>query len=177
MRWILLALKGQVQSKTFDRSPGPIDIKLKFAYKKKMTNERKKSRLAIGKYLIYPKIQIKYAGIYTFIVVLTLCIFMVGEFFFLSRGEQFGLDQGVLDSFKISLLKYNLIVLCVSAALTFFVSILVTHRFLGPIVAINRALASYSVDRKFKKIVIRKTDEVHSLVEQLNKFFEGLDEK
>ncbi len=137
----------------------------------------KKKRFLPGRYLIYPEIQLKYAFIFTGIVVITLAFFFIGEFFYLSRGESLGVEPNLIDGIKDSLISFNLLVLIISSVLTFLVSILITHRFLGPVIAIKRALENYKSDNQNFKIKIRKTDEAHLLVKILNEFFEGLDEK
>ena len=142
-----------------------------------MSDAPKKKRFLPGRYLIYPEIQLKYAFIFSGIVVITLSFFFVGEFFYLSRGEILGIDPNVIDGIRESIISFNVLVFIISSILTFLVSILITHRFLGPVVAIKRALENYKTGNQKFEIKIRKTDEAHLLVKLLNEYFNGLDEK
>ncbi|GEM_PF-4281451 len=72
---------------------------------------------------------------------------------------------------------YNLLILSVVSGTVFAASILVTHRFLGPTIAIKRTLDLYLQEKKIKKIVIRKTDEAHQLIGEINNFIQELNEK
>lgn len=58
---------------------------------------------------------------------------------------------------------------------TFAAGILITHRFLGPIHAVKRALDVFKNEKRVEKIRIRDTDELQPLVEQLNEFLASLE--
>ncbi len=129
-----------------------------------------KKRIGTENYLPFPKIQLKYAGVFTFVVAMGLIFFMIGQTVALRAGENLSIDEVALAALKSSLYTYNIVVIIVALVTTFLVSVLVTHRFLGPIVAIKRSLDHYQKEGTFKKISIRKTDEIHELVDLLNKF-------
>lgn len=133
---------------------------------------------AVGaKYLLFPKIQLKYAFIYSSIIFTAMSTMIAGQYYMLGQGEQYSLNQENLDMIRMSLLRLNLVVLSMSCLICFVLSILITHRFLGPTVSISRALDLYKKDKTFKKISIRKTDEVQDLVDTLNLFLKEVETK
>ena len=136
-----------------------------------MTDRMNSIKLAVsGKYLLFPKAQLKYAFIYSSIVFVIIIILMAGQYYMLGQGEQFNLNQENLDLIRTSLLRFNIVVLTMGCLICFMLSILVTHRFLGPTISIKRTLDAYKKDKTFKKITVRKTDEIKDLVESLNAF-------
>ena len=142
-----------------------------------LATKKKGNRAWLPNYILFPRIQIKYALMHSAIVLIALLFCMLGEFYLLKRFDFQAMDPFMLASSKESLMQFNIILLLISTGLTFVVSILVTHRFLGPMIAIRRSLEQYKENQKIEKIVIRKTDEIHFIVDDLNQFFQGLNEK
>jgi methyl-accepting chemotaxis protein len=128
-------------------------------------------------YLVFPKKQLKYALVYSFILFVTMAGFISVEYYFLSNGEHYGLDQRALMDLRDSLFTYNVFLLIISLLVTFMTTILVTHRFLGPIVSIRKKLERFKTDKKYTKIEIRKTDEIQPLVDSLNDFLSTIDDE
>lgn len=69
--------------------------------------------------------------------------------------------------FEKFLLSFSFIVFF-SAVLLFLIMVVITHRFLGPLIPISRALKEYFENCSAEQIVIRKTDELHDFVAFLN---------
>ena len=128
-----------------------------------------------AKYLLFPRIQLKYAFIYIGIVFTTMSILIAGQYYMLGQGEQFSLNQENLDIIRMILVRFNIVILVLSCLICFLLSILVTHRFLGPTIGIKKALDNYKKDKTFKKITIRKTDEIQDLVDTLNTFLKDVE--
>lgn len=130
-----------------------------------------------ARYLLFPKIQLKYAFIFSGIFFVTIVVMICGQYYMLSRAEQYNLSQDNLNLVNMSLVYFNLVILVMSCLVCFILSILITHRFLGPTIGIKRALEAYKNDNTFKRINVRKSDEVQDLVETLNIFLKEIEMK
>ena len=120
------------------------------------------------KYVIYPRIQLKYASL---LALLTLIHGIVFVFLIISVFDGQIISSGAeQDIFK---LKSNIVLLGIGIAflgsgLVFASTILILHRFLGPIIAVNRSLKKFEESGNFEEIKIRKDDELVKLIDTLN---------
>lgn len=100
-----------------------------------------------------------------------MIIFNIGLFYFVNQLTESGLSKNEIEALKISLMKYSFGISAVTTLFMFILTILITHRFLGPFFAIKRALDKYKTEKQFSKISIRSTDEAKLLVNNINDFF------
>ncbi len=134
----------------------------------KIENGIKNRRLK--NYLLFPKVQTKYALLYSgLIAALGILLLMA----------QWNANQAILKQIEIpavadvvTQLQYRNMILqicffvlaCVSM---FLITITMTHRFLGPIVAIIRHLETLRTQGSAKPIVLRREDEMAPLIDYL----------
>jgi hypothetical protein len=135
------------------------------------------ARIILKQLLIFPRVQIKYTAIYAGVTLVPILVLMASHFYFIHQLTRIDLSIEEMSFIRQNSIELNIFIFIVTAILVVLISILVTHRFLGPFIAIKRGLDSYLIDKKNPNIKIRKTDEAHSLVAQINEFFEAMETK
>ncbi|MBL7672481.1 MAG: hypothetical protein JNM39_18530 [Bdellovibrionaceae bacterium] len=135
------------------------------------------ARIILKQLLIFPKIQLKYTAIYACVTLAPILVLMACHSYFIHQLTRVDLSIEEMSLIRQNSIELNIFIFVLTSIFVVLISILVTHRFLGPFIAIKRGLDSYLIDRKNPNIKIRKTDEAHSLVAQINEFFEALETK
>lgn len=120
------------------------------------------------KYIIFPRIQLKYASLLGFLTLLhgVVFIFLIVSVFdgqVLLSGTEHDISKLKSD---VTFLGAGIAVF--GSALVFASTILILHRFLGPIIAVNRSLQKFEETGIYEAIQTRKDDEMGKLVEKLN---------
>jgi|JI9StandDraft_1071089.scaffolds.fasta_scaffold176777_1 hypothetical protein len=122
------------------------------------------------KYLIFPKIQLKYSLLLS---ALTLIQGLATIFFIYSLLNR-PLEEIIAENnfliFKQEMVKLGIALALINAFIVFSTCIFILHRFLGPIISINRSLQKFEETGEFEDIRIRKSDEMHILVDRINFF-------
>lgn len=140
---------------------------------RKESSVSKKSERKLSNYIIDKASQLKYSSLISFLFLLG-GLFHLLVFYSLSSSL---VDQGLsLDSFELVFKKYFLISIGLTMFLSvflFLIMITITHRFVGPIVPISRAIKAFFSKGEPVEIHIRNTDELKGLVYYLNDQFKN----
>ena len=83
----------------------------------------------------------------------------------------------VLNDVFINNLTWIGLLYCLFTLILFYTVFKVTHRYYGPLVAINRFIEHLKAGDYNQRIVIRKNDELQDLVKNLNLLAENLEKK
>ena len=104
-----------------------------------------------------------------------ICIMYAFGVFFLTQNSAL-LDMGP-DAFRAFLLKVNAIYLIASATIFSVLTILLTHRFVGPAVALERAVRLMLKGERGRQITLRKRDYLRPLAKSLEELRVELDKR
>ncbi len=126
------------------------------------------------RYLIFPRIQFKYAFVSALLMMVAMGCMMVLQSYFFNSALKPGVQRVDLERLQSMVLVLSFFLLFVAGFLSFVVSILVTHRFLGPTFAIRRSLDAIRAGESSVEIKIREHDELRHLVQLLNEVIPSL---
>ena len=123
---------------------------------------------SIRNYLLYPKMQLKYAGLYSGLVAALGMIVVTLQVAHNNQLAEQISDPAVLETVQ-ELQRRTLLLQMgafgIALLVLFLMTVLITHRFVGPIVAIIRHLRANS---KNKRLTLRRHDELKPLIDFLN---------
>jgi len=136
----------------------------------------------IKKYLTHPNIQLKYSFLAAITVSICVLLSHFVLFYFLSSFLFQVYQTDAQSAAQISKLVemsavFSFVLFLVIFFLTFFVSILITHRFLGPMISIRRHFERLKSGDFSRPLQVRRTDEVHDLVEMINEYTHALENR
>jgi len=135
-----------------------------------VTEQPSKKSRRLKNYLLYPKVQLKYALMYTcligFVGILLIGLQMKMNAEILSHIENPDVQETVARM-QILHLFFQGSVVFLSSLLIFFITVTMTHRFLGPIIAIIRYFELLRTSGNAKPIVLRDEDELEPLISYL----------
>lgn len=128
-----------------------------------------------------PRIQFKYAILNSLfvsgVILLTNLIIIYQLKSFTSNQGDYEIDTGLLKNMTDFTLQLGIICFLMSFIVTFFSSLIITHRFVGPFIAINRYVEGLINNKYDEPLNLRNTDEMHEIAGKLKILGEKLKEK
>ena len=129
-----------------------------------------KNRKLFG-FLSHPKIQLKYAILNSFFVagvILLSNLLVVYRLRQHAEGQSdVEMDTTLLFNITDFTMQMGFLTFMVSFFITFFSTIIITHRFVGPFIAINRYVDSLISSKFDDDLNLRTTDEMHEISAKL----------
>lgn len=128
-----------------------------------------------------PKIQFKYAFLNSLfvsgVILLTNLIVVYRLRSFASQQSDTEIDTTFLYNLTDFTIQLGLITFLVSFIVTFFSSLVITHRFVGPFISINRYVDGLINDKFDEPLNLRTSDEMHEVAGKLKTLGEKLKSK
>lgn len=122
-------------------------------------------------YISHPKIQFKYAFLNSLFVsgiILLANLIVVYQLRSYAQSQpESESDVAMLLNITDFTLKMGFMTFAVAFLITFFSTLIITHRFVGPFISINRYIESLLKDDFDAKLHLRDSDEVHEVAEKL----------
>lgn len=128
-----------------------------------------------------PRIQFKYAFLNSLfvsgVILLTNLIVVYRLRSFASNQGDIEVDTTFLYNLTDFTIQLGLITFLVSFIVTFFSSLVITHRFVGPFISINRYVEALINDKYDEPLNLRTSDEMHEVAGKLKTLGEKLKSK
>lgn len=137
-----------------------------------MSPQNNKNGRSFKNFIVDPRVQVKYALLNASIVMMSLGTAIFFSQFTISRAQSLlegpEISTQIISGLGSTMLLFDLCLLVGAGAFSFVINILITHRFVGPIVAIRRYLSDIQQNRE-SKLILREDDELRPLADYLEK--------
>lgn len=137
-----------------------------------MNLPKNKNGRSFKNFIVDPRVQIKYALLNAAILAISIGVATLFSQFTISRAQSLleapEISSKIVSSLGSTMLLFDLCLLVGAGAFSFVINILITHRFVGPIVAIRRYLSDIQQNRE-SKLILREDDELRPLADYLEK--------
>lgn len=134
------------------------------------TSDKSSGRSAF-RFLIFPKKQLKYAFFHFLIV--SLSVLIINFFSYLKFSKLLEINTNpatsqILSEYIYTLSVVTIITLVIMGVLTFLITIVFLHRFVGPLLPIIRHLDAILSGNYSHKTYLRSADELPEITQKLN---------
>lgn len=130
-----------------------------------------KNRKTLG-FISHPKIQFKYAFLNSLfvsgVILLSNLLVVYRLRNYADSQSDIEMDTALLYNITDFTMQMGFLTFLVSFFITFFSTIVITHRFVGPFIAINRYVDNLMQSKYDEKINLRTSDEMHEIAGKLN---------
>lgn len=128
-----------------------------------------------------PRIQFKYAilnSLFVSGIILLINLIIVYRLrSFASNQTDLDIDSAFLYNMTDFTIQLGIITFLISFVVTFFTSLIITHRFVGPFISINRYVDALINNKFDEPLNLRTTDEMHEIVAKLKTLGDKLKSK
>lgn len=129
-----------------------------------------KNRKTFG-FLSHPQIQLKYAFLNSLfvsgVILLSNLIVVYRLRNYADNQSDVEMDTALLYNVTDFTMQMGFLTFLVAFCITFFSTIIITHRFVGPFISINRYVDSLMNSRFDERLNLRTSDEMHEIAEKL----------
>lgn len=128
------------------------------------------NRKALG-FISHPKIQLKYAILNSLfvsgVILLSNLLVVYRLRSYADNQSDIEMDTALLYNITDFTMQMGFLTFLVSFFITFFSTIIITHRFVGPFVSINRFVDSLINAKYDENLTLRTSDEMHEIAGKL----------
>jgi hypothetical protein len=136
-----------------------------------------KNRKTFG-FISHPKIQFKYAILNSLfvsgVILLSNLLVVYRLRSYADSQSDIEMDTALLYNITDFTMQMGFLTFLISFFITFFSTIIITHRFVGPFISINRFVDSLITSKFDEQLVLRTTDEMHEIADKLKTLGERL---
>lgn len=129
-----------------------------------------KNRKTFG-FLSHPKIQLKYAFLNSLfvsgVILLSNLLVVYRLRNYADSQNDLEMDTALLYNITDFTMQMGFLTFLVSFFITFFSTVIITHRFVGPFISINRYVESLMNSKYDEKLNLRTSDEMHEIADKL----------